>query len=227
MTTYPLGGQLTDWKVTISQRLTHGSEGSEPHIRFPCLRIWHWEEEPLEHLALMASGACVQDLHGTGGIGDSTFERWTQVFMCTGSEAKQKLYKDLGQTCLWFLEDLLGKQGMTTVHCEGRTLEAKVLKKISMNPFRGGHFGKIWPHPSALRILSPKEKPGKAGGNTDSPNSKQAAKDPPPTPGTQPPLITPRDKAPPIREIRVSSTYQWVGTSPSHQEACSKPLYQL
>ena len=45
--------------------------------------------------------------------------------------------------------------------------------------------------------------------------------------GTQLPLITPRDKAPPTKGIRISSTYQWAGTSLSHQEACSKPLYQL
>ena len=43
----------------------------------------------------------------------------------------------------------------------------------------------------------------------------------------QSPLITPRDKAPPTRGTRLSSPYQWAGTSPSHQEACSKPLYQL
>ena len=45
--------------------------------------------------------------------------------------------------------------------------------------------------------------------------------------GTQPPLITPRDKAPPTRGIRINSIYQWAGTSPSHQEVYSKPLYQL
>ena len=37
------------------------------------------------------------------------------------------------------------------------------------------------------------------------------------------PLIPPRDKAPPTSRIRISSTYQWAGTSPSHQEVCSKP----
>ena len=46
------------------------------------------------------------------------------------------------------------------------------------------------------------------------------------TPGTQPPLISHRDKAPPTRGIGISSTYQWAGISPSHQEACSKPPYQ-
>ena len=63
-------------------------------------------------------------------------------------------------------------------------------------------FGKIWPHPSVNRL----------------------PKDPE---GTQPPLISPRDKALPTRGIGISPTYQWAGTSPSHQEAYSKPQYQL
>ena len=45
--------------------------------------------------------------------------------------------------------------------------------------------------------------------------------------GTQPPLISPRDKAPPTRGKRISSTYKWPGTSPSDQKAYSKSLYQL
>ena len=46
-------------------------------------------------------------------------------------------------------------------------------------------------------------------------------------PGTEPSLIAPRDKAPPSQGTRFSSTCQWSGTSPSHQETCNKPLYQL
>ena len=59
-------GSPTDWKVTVSQRLTYRSESSEPHLKPPCLGSWHWEKEPPEHLALKASGACVQELHRTG-----------------------------------------------------------------------------------------------------------------------------------------------------------------
>ena len=46
-------------------------------------------------------------------------------------------------------------------------------------------------------------------------------------PGTQPPLTSPRDKAPHTRGIAISSTYQWAGISPSHQEAYSKLPYPL
>ena len=83
-------GSPTDWKVTGSQRLPYRSESSEPHIKPPSVGIWHWEKEPLEHLALKASGAIVQELHGTGGNGDPILERGTQTFMCTGSQGKAK-----------------------------------------------------------------------------------------------------------------------------------------
>ena len=44
-------------------------------------------------------------------------------------------------------------------------------------------------------------------------------------PDTQPPLITSRDIAPLTRRTRLSSTHQWKGTSPSHQEAhCKGPV---
>ena len=61
-------------------------------------------------------------------------------------------------------------------------------------------------------------------GSQPCPSVNRLPKDPP---GTEPPLISPREKAPPTRGIGISSTYQWIGTRPSHQEAYSKPLYQL
>ena len=83
-------GSPTDWKLTGSQRLTYRSESSEPHIKLSHVGIWHWEKEPLEHLALKASGACTQELHGTGGNGDPILKRRTQTFTCTGSQGKAK-----------------------------------------------------------------------------------------------------------------------------------------
>ena len=103
-------------------------------------------------------------------------------------------------------------------------MEAKLSEIfISVCSSRGGRFGKIWPHPSALRS------PGQTiiwVGTQPHPSVNNLPKDPP-TPGTQPPLISPRDKAPPPRGIRIGSTYQWAGTSPSHRETYSKRLYQL
>lgn len=52
----PLGGQHTNWKITLSQRNCHKSESSTPcQITQPGgLAL---EEEPPENLALKASGA--------------------------------------------------------------------------------------------------------------------------------------------------------------------------
>ena len=95
-------------------------------------------------------------------------------FSCAlGPRAKLRLHKNLGQTYLWILEALLGKQWVTVAHCRGRTLEAKVSGIIiSMNSPGCGHFGKIWPHPSGLRSPRPNNK---LGGNTAPTISKQAA----------------------------------------------------
>ena len=81
-------GSPTDWKVTVSQKLTYRSESSEPLIKPPCMGMWHWKKEPLEHLELKASGACVQELHGTEGNGDQILERSTQNFAYSGSQGK-------------------------------------------------------------------------------------------------------------------------------------------
>ena len=59
-TPFLLDGQLTDWKVTVSQRLTYRSESSKPYIRSP-----------------LPCGASVQGLHGTEGNGDLILERHT------------------------------------------------------------------------------------------------------------------------------------------------------
>ena len=96
-------------------------------------------------------------------------------------------------------------------------------------------LGKSGPtHQSVLRSPRANNNPG---GITAPPISKQAAHRPPAPPiskqaaqrppGTQLPLIPPRDKAPPTRGIGISSTYQWAGFSPSHQEAYSKLPYPL
>ena len=140
-------GSSTDWKLTGSQRLTYRSESSEPHIKPSCAGIWHWEKEPLEHLALKASGACVQELHRTGGNGDPILKRRTQTFTCTGSQGKAKSPRESGSNLTAVLGGHPGKTGVNVACCEGRTLKAKLSGIFSSVPFSGGgHFGKIWPH---------------------------------------------------------------------------------
>jgi len=61
-------------------------ETSEPHSRCLSQGVWHGKEEPLGHMTLKASEACVQELHRTGGDRNSTPGGCTQAFMCTGSQ---------------------------------------------------------------------------------------------------------------------------------------------
>ena len=91
-------GSSTDWKLTGSQRLTYRSESSEPHIKPSHVGIWHWEKEPLEHLALKASGACEQELHRTGGNGDPILKRLNRLSRALDPRAEKGLHRNLGQT---------------------------------------------------------------------------------------------------------------------------------
>ena len=73
---------------------------------------------------------------------------------------------------------------------------------IAMYSNGGGHFGKIWPHPSGLR--SPRQTTNRVGTQPH-----PSANSPPKVLiGTQLPLITPRHKDPQTKGIRNSSTYQ-------------------
>ena len=151
------------------ESLTQRCESSKPYIRFPGLRVSHWEEEPPEHLVLKAR-------RNSTGLGETETPllKGAYRFSCTlGPRTKQRLHKNLGQTYLQILEDLLGIHRVTVAHCVGRTSEAKVSGIIiSVNSSGGGHIGKIWPHPSGLRIPRPNNK---TGGITAPLISKQAA----------------------------------------------------
>ena len=58
--------------------------------------------------------------------------------------AKQGLQESLGQTYLWVLEGILGKQGATVAPCGGRALQTEVLGIFIIMSSPGGyHFGKI------------------------------------------------------------------------------------
>ena len=67
-----------------------------------------------------------EELHRPGGNRDSILGGHTQGFMCTGSQNKVGIHKNLGQTYLWVLEGLLGKQCVAMAHCGGRILEKEV-----------------------------------------------------------------------------------------------------
>ena len=119
-------GSPTDWKLTGSQRLTYRSESSEPHIKLSCVGIWHWEKEPLEHLALKASEACVQELHETRGNGDPILKRRTQTFTCTRSQGRARSPQEPRSNLTAVLGGHHGKTGVNVACCEGKTLKAKL-----------------------------------------------------------------------------------------------------
>ena len=91
-------GSPIDWKLTGSQRLTYRSESSEPHVKLPHMEIWHWEKELPEHLALKASGACVQELLGLGEMETPFLKGAHRLSGALGPRAKQSLLGNLGQT---------------------------------------------------------------------------------------------------------------------------------
>ena len=72
------------------------------------------------------SGASAQEIHRTGGIRTPLLKGTHRLSCALGPSTKQKLHRNLGETCLKFLEDLLRKQGVTVVYCGGKTLETKV-----------------------------------------------------------------------------------------------------
>ena len=130
------------------------SESSEPHIKPSRVGIWHWEKEPLEHLALKASGACAKELHRTGGNGDPILKRHTQTFMCTGSQGKAKSPRESGSNLTAVLGGHPGKTGVNVAYCEGTALKAKL----------SGIFGSLafpwrWPFWQSLALLISTEKP--------------------------------------------------------------------
>ena len=140
-------GSSTDWKLTGSQRLTYRSEGSEAHIKLSRVGIWHWEKEPLEHLALKASGAYVQELHRTGGIRDPILKRRTQTFTCTGSQGKAKAPWESGSNLTAVPGGHPGKTEVNVACFEGRTLKAKLSVIFSSClSLEVTILGKIWPH---------------------------------------------------------------------------------
>ena len=167
-------GSPTDWRVTGSQRLTYRSESSEPNIKPSHAGICHWEKEPLEHLALKASGACAQELHGTGGNGDPILKRCTQTFTCTGSQGKAKFPRESGSNPTAVLGGHPGKTGVNVACCEGRTLKAKLLGIFSSCAFlwRWPFWENLAPPISQL-LRSPKAN-NNPGGITAPPLSKQA-----------------------------------------------------
>ena len=168
-------GSSIDWKLTGSQRLTYRSESSEPHIKPSHVGDPALGERAPEHLALKASGACAQELHGTGGNGDPILKRRTQTFTCTESQGKAKSPRESGSNLTAVLGGHPGKTGVNVACCEGRTLKAKLSGIFSSSAFlwRWPFWENLAPPVSQL-LRSPRAN-NNLGGITAPPLSKQAA----------------------------------------------------
>ena len=190
---HPPGGQPTNWKIIISQRFSHRSETSEPHVRLSSLGGSHQKEEPPEHLALKAGRAWAQELHRTGGNRESALGGYTQGFTCTGTQGKAVTSYQPGPDLPVGLGGSPGEVGVSCVSCRLQCWDTSVQATNRVG---------TQPHPWADRL--PKD-----------------------ILSTQTSLNTPLDMALPIRGTRPSSTHQWPGTSPFHQEACTSPWTNL
>ena len=83
---------------------------------------------------------------------ETPFLKGTNKFSCAlGPRAKLWLHKNLGQTYLYVLESLLGRQGLAMAHCRGRNWRQRAQGIITgVSSPRGHHFGnKAWAHPRA------------------------------------------------------------------------------
>ena len=73
-------------------------ENSEPHVRFPHLGVWHWEEEPPEHLVLKASGAGLvhRSSMGLGEMGTPLLKGPHRLLCVLGSQGKAETPQQCG-----------------------------------------------------------------------------------------------------------------------------------
>ena len=74
----------------MPQKSTHWSEGSEPNVRLPNLRVRQREEEFIENQTLKASGNLLQDFDRTGGNRDPTLGGRTQNSVRIGTQGKEQ-----------------------------------------------------------------------------------------------------------------------------------------
>ena len=75
------------------QRFSSRSEGPESHIGSPSLGVLLWKDEPLEHLALMASGACIRESQLAIGNRDSDLKGCTQNLACSETQGRGRNLK--------------------------------------------------------------------------------------------------------------------------------------
>ena len=129
----------TNWKVIISQRFSHRSESFEPQVRLPSLGMWHWEEEPPEHLALKASGLECRHSTGLGETETPLLEGTHEVSHALGPRTKQWHHRSMVQAYLWVG---LGRQRVAVSHVgEGHLWQEAQGIFIGVSAPRSHQFG--------------------------------------------------------------------------------------
>ena len=135
-------------------------------------------------------------------------------------------HKRLGQTYLLVLEDLLRRRGVAGAHCRDKntgsgssgvySLAWALLEAAIFSPTPG-----LTQQPVDSSAGTPQ--PKKPTGQEHSPSHQQTGYLK--SSWTQSCLVNiPHDTALPTRGTKPSSTHQWAGTRPSHQEACTNLL---
>ena len=108
-----------------------------------------------------------------------------------------------------------------------RTLVAETPELITVSSPEGHHFGtKTWPHPTACSLQC-WDTSGQTTNRVGTQPHPSTNKLPKVVLNPQLPLNTLLDTALSTRGTKPSSTHQWAGTSPTHQEACTSPWTKL
>ena len=167
---------------------TYRSESSEPHIKSSHAGIWHWEKEPQSIWHWRPVGLVCRSSTGLGEMETPFLKGAHRLSRALGPRAKQSLHRNLGQTWLQFLEDILGKQGwMWLVVREGHWKQSSQEYSAACLSLEVAILGKSGPTHQCW------EAPGQTTiqvGSQPHPSVNRLPKDPS---GTQLPLIPSRD----------------------------------
>ena len=165
-------------------------------------RIWLWRPAGFDHRNSTQLGETETPL----------LEGAHKVSCAPGPRGKKQWpHKRLGQTYLLILEGLLWRWRVAVAHCRDKDTGSS----------NSGEYSLVWVHLEAA-TSSPRPIPSQQCWDASGQTANRA--------GTQPHPSADRllkvflSTALPTRGTRPSSTYQWAGTSPSYQEACTSLL---
>jgi len=188
-----------------------------PHQISPSRGLGIWRRSLQNIWCWRAAGYVHRISTGLGKTETPLLEGTHRIPCALYPRVKQGHHEKLGQIYLLVLEGIMGKKGVAMTCCRGKELEDY---SSAWTPLEAAIFGK------AGTIHQGWEAPGQITNSVGTQPHPSANILPKVLLGTQLSLIIPWDKAPCTSGTRPSYTYQWIGTSPSHQKSCNKALYQ-